>query len=128
MIVVDTSVWIDFLRRVRTPQTETLVANMRPVNMMIGEPILLEVLQGARDDRHAAALEGDLRLFLVEGMLNPDIAVRAAANYRSLRVKGITIRKTIDVVIATYCIENGHQLLHDDRDFEHFRPLGLLEA
>lgn len=128
MIVVDTSVWIDFLRRVRTPQTEMLVANMRPVNMMIGEPILLEVLQGARDDRHAAALEGDLRLFIVEGMLNPDIAVRAAAHYRTLRTKGITIRKTIDVVIATFCIENGHHLLHDDRDFEHFRPLGLLEA
>lgn len=128
MIVVDTSVWIDFLRRVRTPQTETLVANMRPVNMMIGESILLEVLQGARDDRHAVALESDLRLFLVEGMFAPDVAVRAAANYRTLRARGITIRKTIDVVIATYCIDNGHHLLHDDRDFEHFRPLGLLEA
>ena len=128
MIVVDTSVWIDFLRRARTRQTETLVANMRPVDMMIGEPILLEVLQGARDDQHAAALEGDLRLFLVEGMLDTNVAVRAAANYRTLRTKGITVRKTIDVVIATYCIENGHRLLHDDRDFEHFRPLGLLEA
>jgi len=127
MIVVDTSVWIDFLRRARTRQTETLVANMRPLDVMIGEPILLEVLQGARDDRHAAALESDLRLFLVEGMLDSNIAVRAAAHYRTLRTKGITIRKTIDV-IATYCIENGHHLLHDDRDFEHFRPLGLLEA
>lgn len=53
---------------------------------------------------------------------------RAAAHYRTLRAGGITVRKTIDVIIATYCIEHGHQLLHDDRDFEHFRPLGLVEA
>lgn len=128
MIVVDTSVWIDFYRRDRTPQVRRLIEHIDPIEVMVGEPILLEVLEGAQDDGHAAKLPQKLAPLLVEGMLTTDIAVRAAANYRTLRAQGITIRKTIDVVIATYCIENCHHLLHDDRDFEHFRPLGLLEA
>ena len=128
MIVVDTSVWIDFLRRDRTRQVLLLTRRMDPLEILIGEPILLEVLQGAQDDGHAANIHRKLVPFLVKGMLNRDIAIRAATYYRSLRTRGITIRKTIDVIIATFCIEHGHHLLHDDRDFEHFRPLGLLEA
>lgn len=99
-----------------------------PSQIMIGEPILLEILQGAQDDGHAANILRRLKPFLSEGMLTSDLAIRAAANYRALRRKGITVRKAIDVAIATFCIENGHRLLHDDRDFEHFRPLGLMEA
>ena len=75
--------------------------------------------------------EGEVVLDIIhrlQATQTPDLAVRAAAHYRTLRSRGITIRKTIDVIIATFCIEHGHHLLHDDRDFEHFRPLGLLEA
>ena len=128
MIVVDSSVWIANLRDEPRPSVLRLRAISDLVTVLIGDIVMLEVLRGARDDQQAKKLADYLQRYSPVAMLTPDLAVRAAAHYRTLRSRGITIRKTIDVIIATFCIEHGHHLLHDDRDFEHFRPLGLLEA
>ena len=129
MILVDSSVWIAHLRGHRTPATAKLEAVASREPLLIGDLILLEVLQGARDEIHAARLERGLRRFAVVPLLDGDLAPRAARNYRKLRGLGITIRKTSDVIIGTFCIEHRHSLLHDDRDFgpmeEH---LGLTAA
>jgi predicted nucleic acid-binding protein len=118
LIVVDSSVWIANLRDLDTAPVRRLRAidhTTEPV--LVGDLILLEVLQGARNEQHASRIEQALRRFPVEPMLDADLAVRAAWNVRSLRARGITVRKTIDIIIGTFCIERGHQLLHDDRDF-----------
>ena len=117
MILVDTSVWISYLRGRSTAKTEKLaeVAALEP--LLVGDLILLEILQGARDERHAARIERDLRQFTLVTLLNADLAARGAHNYRRLRGLGITVRKTADLIIATFCIEGGHRLLHADRDF-----------
>jgi predicted nucleic acid-binding protein len=94
--------------------------------LLVGDIVLLEVLQGARDEAHAIRLARDLNEFDIVPMLGTHVAVQAARNYRTLRSKGITIRKTVDLIIGTFCIEHGHTLLHDDRDFEPMRlHLGL---
>jgi predicted nucleic acid-binding protein len=119
MIVVDSSVWIGQLRRSCSDKIETLESIHNPAtSILVGDLVLLEVLQGARNDRHAAEIERELRVFRIERMLDDGIAVKAAANYRALRDRGITVRKTIDLIIATFCVERGHSLLHDDRDFD----------
>ena len=124
--MVDSSGWIAYLRAEDKPGVRYLRSTRRPSDILVGDLILMEVLQGARDERHATAIEKHLRGFTVVPVLNPGIAVKAAANYRLLRGRGITVRKTIDTIIATFCIENGHQLLHQDRDFSHFeKHLGL---
>jgi len=127
MIVVDSSVWIGQLRHADTRAVTALNSNTNEVdNIVVGDLVLLEVLQGARDDEHAAGIERSLRKFTIERMLDDDIAVKAARNYRILRQQGITIRTTIDLIIATFCVERGHSLLHDDRDFDAMAgPLGL---
>ncbi len=117
MILVDSSVWIAHLRGHRTPATEKLEAAAAREPLLVGDLILLEVLQGARDEAHAARIEQGLRQFAVVPLLDADLAPRAARNYRRLRDLGITIRKTADIVIGTFCIEHQHALLHDDRDF-----------
>lgn len=89
-----------------------------PPDILVGDLILLEVLQGARGERQATLIERNLRQFTIRPMLNDGLAVKAARNYRLLRAQGITVRKTIDVIIGTFCIEEGHTLLHDDRDFD----------
>ncbi len=126
MILVDTSVWIAHLRGDRTQATAKLeVAAMREP-LLIGDLILLEVLQGARNEAHALRIERGLRSYAVAPLLDAELAVEAARNYRKLRELGITIRKTADLVIGTFCIEHGHSLLDDDRDFEPMeRHLGL---
>jgi predicted nucleic acid-binding protein len=92
----------------------------------VGDIVLMEVLRGAYDERHAARLARDLRMFQVVAMLGETLAVQVARNHRLLRNRGITVRKTPDPIIGTYCIEHGHMLLHDDRDFEPMRMhLGL---
>jgi predicted nucleic acid-binding protein len=97
-----------------------------PDEILVGDLILLEVLRGARDEAHAARLERELRRFNIEPMLDDRLAVRAAANYRELRRRGLTVRKTVDVIIGTFCLEYGHALLHDDRDFDPFvKHLGM---
>ena len=126
MILVDSSVWIDRLRGKITPQTIKLEAAAAREPLLIGDLVLLEVLQGARDDVHAARIERALRQYLIVPLLDADLASRAARNYRKLRDLGITIRKTADLIIGTYCIEQRHTLLHGDRDFTPMQThLGL---
>ncbi len=126
MIVVDSSVWLDYLRAQDTKATRFLRATTEEGNIIIGDVILLEVLQGAQSDKHARLLESRLRRFEIRAMVNPVLAVAAARNYRLLRERGVTIRKTIDLIIGTFCIEEGHGLLHQDRDFDPMRDhLGL---
>ena len=118
MILVDTSVWIDHLNNRQTAEVGTLRGLVGFTPLLVGDLILCEVLQGLRSEREAATVEQALRRFDVVSLVSPDLACRAAANYRFLRGKGITIRKTIDLLIATFCIENRHALLHSDRDFD----------
>ena len=126
MIVVDSSVWIANLRREQTEPVRKLRSIERPSQIIVGDLILLEVLRGARDEAHAARIERNLRQFAIEPMLDNRLAVRAAENYRELRRRGLTVRKTVDVIIGTFCLEHGHALLHDDRDFDPFTMhLGL---
>ena len=129
MILVDSSVWIAHLRGSLTPATAKLESAVTFEPILVGDLILLEVLQGARDERAAARIERGLRRFEVVPLLDADLAPRAARNYRRLRDMGITIRKTNDIIIGTFCIERGCSLLHDDRDFvameEH---IGLVAA
>lgn len=126
MIVVDSSVWIGYLRGLDTGATRFLRATKDEGNIIVGDVVLLEVLQGTQNDKHASFIEARLRQFEMRAMLNPTLAIAAARNYRLLREKGITIRKTIDLIIGTFCIDEGHRLLHQDRDFEPMREhLGL---
>jgi predicted nucleic acid-binding protein len=129
MIVVDASVWIAHLRGQQTQPVRKLRSNPTPDEIIVGDLILLEVLRGARDEANAARLERNLRQFTLAPMLDDHLAVRAAANYRELRRRGSTVRKTVDVIIATFCLEHGHALLHDDRDFDPFADhLGMRVA
>jgi predicted nucleic acid-binding protein len=126
MIVVDTSVWIDHFNGRLTERVSLLrmIVGRHPI--LVGDLVLCEVLQGARNDHDALRLDAGLRQFDLAPMVNPDLAARAAGNYRRLRTRGVTVRKTIDVLIGTFCIENSHVLLHDDRDFQPMvRHLGL---
>jgi predicted nucleic acid-binding protein len=117
VILVDSSVWIAHLRGLQTPATAKLEAAAAREPLLIGDLILLEVLQGARDDAHAARIEQGLRQYVLVSLLDADLAPRAARNYRKLRELGITIRKTANIIIGAFCIEHHHALLHDDRDF-----------
>ena len=118
MIVVDTSVWIAHFRNEATSAVTKLRAIANPNDIIVGDLILLECLQGARDEVHAAQIEAALRAFQVEDMFGDEPAVEAARLYRTLRALGQTPRKTIDVIIGAFCIRRGYQLLHQDRDFE----------
>lgn len=127
MILVDSSVWIDHLRGHRTAATAKLEIAARREPLLIGDLILLEVLQGARDEAHAARIERGLRQYAVAPLLDADLAPLAARNYRQLRSLGVTVRKTADIIIGTFCIERRHALLHDDRDFAPMEQhLGLM--
>ena len=129
MILVDSSVWIAQLRGLRTAATEKLEIAASREPLLVGDLILLEVLQGARDELHAARIERALRRYQVIPLLDTDLAPRAARNYRKLRDLGLTVRKTADVIIGTFCIEHHHTLLHDDRDFAPMEQhLGLMVA
>lgn len=131
MIVVDSSVWIANLRGTGSNAVRKLhaLAASDDDQLLVGDLILLEVLQGARDEAQAARIERNLRRFPVMPMLDGKLAVHAAYNYRCLRRRGITVRKTIDMIIGTFCIEGGHTLLHDDRDFDPMaQHLGLQVA
>jgi predicted nucleic acid-binding protein len=117
VILVDSSVWIAHLRGLQTPAIAKLEAVVAREPLLIGDLILLEVLQGTRDEAHAASIEQGLRQYAVVPLLDADLASRAARNYRRLRELGVTIRKTADIIIGAFCIEHHHALLHDDRDF-----------
>ncbi|PZO03333.1 MAG: VapC toxin family PIN domain ribonuclease [Hyphomicrobiales bacterium] len=118
MIVVDSSVWIAQLRSQSSPAVAVLAAMQSPSRIIVGDLVLMEVLRGARDERHAESLERAMRRFKVGRMVDEALALAAARHSRFLRGRGVTVRKTIDLLIATYCIARGHTLLHQDRDFD----------
>ena len=126
MILVDSSVWIDYFRGTMTPQTEKLDSLLGQQPLAIGDLILTEVLQGFDDERDFNRARKLLTSLMVVELGGTEIAVQAAKNFRALRRLGVTVRKTIDTVIATRCIEDGYDLLHADRDFDPFaKHLGL---
>ena len=126
MIAVDSSVWIAHFRNELSRQVILLRSLFGNEELMVGDIVMLEVLRGARDERHAVRLARELRSFEIVPMLGEGVAVQAARNFRHLRARGITIRSSADLIIGTYCIEHGDPLLHDDRDFEPMREyLGL---
>lgn len=120
MILVDTSVWIDYFNGQNTVETTILDDALETSVVAIGDLIVLEILQGFRTDKDyntAKKYLGTLKQF---SMLSPELAVKAADNYRKLRKQGVTIRKTADIIIATFCIENKLPLLYADKDFIPF--------
>ena len=126
MIVVDTTVWIDYFRGTRTPYADWLESNLTSERLGLTDLILCEVLQGVPTDSQFDAVQEELLRFEVFETGTVELAVEAALNYRRLRVAGRTIRKTIDCLIATYCLIEGHALLHNDRDYDPFEDvLGL---
>ena len=126
MILVDSSVWIDYFRGNATPQVDKLDALLGAVPLAIGDLILTEVLQGCPSEKEFNAVRRALAPFDFVTLGGDDVAVEAARNFRRLRALGSTVRKTIDTVIATRCIVSGYELLHDDRDFDAFEQhLGL---
>ena len=129
MIFVDSSVWIDYFNGTRTLQADRLDAVLGVEPVVIGDLIVTEVLQGFRRDRDYQTAKVLLMSLDVRALLGAANAVKTADNYRVLRKHGITVRKTVDCIIATYCIEHNLPLLHSDGDFEPFvKQLGLIDA
>jgi predicted nucleic acid-binding protein len=129
MILVDSSVWIDYFRGTVTPQTERLDAVLGVELLATGDLILTEVLQGFASERDFDQARRLMTALEVVDLAGQQIAIQAARNFRTLRARGITVRKTIDTVIATRCIESGLSLLYCDRDFDPFvEHLGLVSA
>jgi len=126
MVIIDTTVWIDYLRGADNPETRWLERELQRQRLGLTDLILCEVLQGIRDQDSFAQVQTDLLKFLVFPTGGTALAVAAAQNYRDLRQQGYTVRKTIDSLIATFCLQAGHELLHRDRDFDPFeKVLGL---
>jgi predicted nucleic acid-binding protein len=126
MLVVDSTVWIDYFNGLENPSTNYLDTMADQTPILIGDLILAEVLQGFREDADYEKARRSLGRYLQVGMVNPELALQSVRNYRALRSKGITVRKTIDGLIATYCIKNEHNLLHNDSDFDGYeKHLGL---
>jgi len=126
VILVDSSVWIDYFRGVPTPEADRLDVLLGSEPVITGDLVLTEVLQGFGNDRDFNQAKKLLTSLVVVDLAGQDVAVQAAKNFRRLRALGITVRKTIDTVIATRCIESGFTLLYSDRDFDPFvQHLGL---
>jgi hypothetical protein len=126
LILVDSSVWIDYFNGATTAQPDRLDSLLGREPLAIGDLILTEVLQGFASDRDFNQARRMLTSLLVVELGGEEIAIQAARNFRILRRRGITVRKTFDTVIATRCIEDGYALLHNDRDFDPFaKHLGL---
>ena len=129
MILVDSSVWIEYFRGASIPQVELLDGLFGRRRLAVGDLIVVEVLQGVRNERELNLVRRTLDAFTKIDLAGHGVAVKAALNFRTLRAMGITVRKTIDTVIATRCIEDGLTLLHCDRDFDPFAThLGLRVA
>jgi hypothetical protein len=127
--LVDSSVWIDYFRGTATPQAEKLESLLGTEPIATGDLILTEVLQGFVSDRDFNQAKKLLTSLVVVDLAGQDIAIQAAKNFRALRALGVSVRKTIDTVIATRCIESGLPLLYSDRDFDPFvEHLGLRSA
>ena len=126
MVIVDTTVWIDYLNGFRTPQTDWLDTGVEDQRFGLADLILCEIVQGVKNDGQADETLRELMKFAVMTVGGIDLAVAAVENYRKLRARGRTVRKTIDCLIATFCLVNRHALLHNDRDFDTFEEvLGL---
>jgi len=126
LILVDSSVWIDYFKGTVTPETEKLDSLLGSEPLAIGDLILTEVLQGFAAERDFEQARKLLTSLTVVDLGGEDIAIQAARHFRVLRSLGVTVRKTIDVIIATRCIESDYELLHSDRDFDAFvKHLGL---
>ena len=126
MILVDTAVWIDYFNGQETVYTDTLDSSLAEGMVAIGDLIFLEILQGFRNDKEFKKAKSTLLTLDQYEMFNSNMALKCAANYWSLRKSGITIRSTIDVIIATFCIENQLPLLFSDQDFIPFvKKLGM---
>ncbi|MDA1116859.1 MAG: PIN domain nuclease [Proteobacteria bacterium] len=129
MILVDSSVWVDYFNGQVTRETDFLDALLGTEPVAIGDLILAEVLQGFRSDADYEAAKELLASLTTYDLLGASLAIKTADNYRALRRRGVTVRKTIDAVIATFCIERRTPLLYSDRDFDPFvRHLGLKPA
>lgn len=120
MILVDSSVWIDFFNGVESPETNKLDETLGLEEVAIGDLILTEVLQGFRDNKDFRLAKNALTSLTIFDLPGTKSAIKSANNFRKLRKKGITVRKTADVIIATYCIENKIPLLFSDKDFLPF--------
>jgi len=126
MWIVDSSVWIDYFNGTNSPQTGILHAALGQQDIGLGDLILCEVLQGYRNQKDFEMARQALLQFPIHMMGGAELAIKSAENFRTLRQQGITVRKTIDCLIATFVIERGFSLLHSDRDFEPFATyLGL---
>ena len=126
MVIVDTTVWIDYLGGTETAEALWLDRSLSTTRLGLTDLILCEVLQGVRDERRFEETRRGLLRFEVFPAGGSELAVAAARNYRALRSKGLTVRKTIDSLIATFCLLQGHALLHHDADYDAFeRHLGL---
>lgn len=126
MILVDSSVWVDYFRGQTTPESEKLDELLESEPLALGDLILTEVLQGFGPDREFEAARKLLTELQVVELGGRDMSIQAAKNFRKLRSVGVTIRKTIHTIIATHCIERNLHLLYSDRDFDPFvEHLGL---
>lgn len=126
MIVVDTSVWIDYVRGIDTPQTDLLDYELLHDRVATGDLIIVEFLQGFREEKDIKIAKQIMDRLEYYDFLGKEMAIISAENYRKLRKHGVTVRKTIDVIIGTFCLEKGFELLHNDRDFDPMEQyLGL---
>ena len=126
MVLVDTSIWVDYFWGMDTPQTQKLDRLLEAERIVIGDLIFAELLQGFRSGKDLAAARKMIDKLEYRDLAGKEICLKAADNYRWLRTRGITVRKTIDVIIGTFCLENGIGLLHNDRDFDPMeKHLGL---
>lgn len=123
MVIVDTTVWVDYLKGVETPETDWLERESRRQRLGLLDLMVCEILQGLATDEEAARVLRHLRRFEIFETGGVELASVAARNYRHLRARGRTVRKTIDCLIATFCLVHDHTLLHRDRDFDAFEEL-----
>lgn len=129
MILADTSVWINYLNGQITPETDLLDECLIEGTLVMGDLIFLEILQGIRNDKQFKQVKDKLSLLDQYSMLSPKVIIQYANNYRILRKQGVTVRKTNDVIVASFCIQEKIPLLYTDRDFRPFSEhLGLIRA
>ena len=126
MVIIDTTVWVDYLRGIVTKETSWFENELKRQRFGLTDLILCEILQGVADESMARQVFRELSLFEIYDTGGRELAVAAARNFRLLRQRGRTVRKTIDGLIATFCLGQGFSLLHRDRDYNHFEAvLGL---
>ncbi len=123
MVIVDTTIWIDYLRGLQNSETNYFDRELGRQRFGLTDLILCEVLQGVRDVHESKRVMRELRRFELFETGGEKLAVAAARNFRNLRERGHTVRRTIDCLIATFCLRHGHSLLHRDRDFDHFEEI-----